>query len=63
MATTMAKKNPKKDRHLPYKLIRIPQELHERMQALADRMDRPLVREVRRALEAHLKAHEAETAG
>jgi predicted DNA-binding protein len=52
------KDSSKKDRHLPYKLVRIPVELYERMHRLAERTDRPIAREVRRALEAHLKAHE-----
>lgn len=61
MSATMSKKNSdKKDRHLPYKLVRIPIALYERMWQLAERTDRPLSREVRRALEAHLKAHEDE---
>lgn len=62
--STMAKKKAdKKDRHLPYRFVRIPLELYERMRELADRTDRPLTREVRRALEAHLKAHEEKAEG
>lgn len=59
MSTTMSKKKTEaKDRHLPYKLVRIPVELYERLKELADRNDRPAARELRRALEAHLRAHE-----
>jgi predicted DNA-binding protein len=63
MGTTMSKKTNEKDRHLPHRLVRIPEELYQRLQELAERTDRPVSREVRRALEAHLKAHEESEAG
>jgi predicted DNA-binding protein len=36
----------------------MPVALYERLKALADRNDRPVTRELRRAVEAHLRAHE-----
>jgi hypothetical protein len=44
----------------PYRLVRVPIDLYRRMKALAERNDRPTSREIRRALEAHLRA-EGET--
>jgi predicted DNA-binding protein len=58
MSATMAKRKSDRDRHLPYKLVRIQKALYDRLRELADRHDRPLTRELRRAIEAHLKAHE-----
>jgi len=58
MSATMTKKKPGKDRHLPFKQVRVPLELYRRLQALADRNDRPVSREIKRALEAHLRANE-----
>ena len=58
MPTIMSKKQPRKDRHLPNKTVRIPEDLYDRLRALAEKTDRPLAREIRRALEAHLKANE-----
>jgi hypothetical protein len=56
----MAKKKPPAgDRHLPFRAVRVPLELYLRLQALAERNDRPTSREIRRALESHLRAHEA----
>jgi predicted DNA-binding protein len=52
----MTKKKATADRHLPYRLVRVPLELYQRLRELAGRNDRPISRELRRALEAHLKA-------
>jgi predicted DNA-binding protein len=52
------KKSDSADRHLPYKLVRMPVALYELLKKLADRNDRPVTRELRRAVEAHLRAHE-----
>jgi hypothetical protein len=41
--------------HLPHKLVRVPDELYQRLKELAERNDCPLSREVKRALEAHLR--------
>ena len=54
----MAKKKPAADRHLPFRQVRVPLELYRRVQALAERNDRPVSREVKRALEAYLRANE-----
>jgi len=54
MVATMAKKKTNTDRHLPYRHIRLPLELYQRLQELAVRMARPLSWEVRKALEKHL---------
>ena len=48
------------DRHLPYKLVRVPDELYRRLKALADKNDRPISRELKRALEAHLRSQEGQ---
>jgi predicted DNA-binding protein len=50
----MAKKKTAADRHRPFRAVRVPLELYERLKQLADRNDRPVSRELRRALEAHL---------
>jgi predicted DNA-binding protein len=60
MTATMAKKKPEKDRHLPFKQVRVPLELYRKFQTLADRNDRPVSREIKRALEAHLREKEQE---
>jgi hypothetical protein len=53
----MAKKKPPAgDRHLPFRSVRIPLELYRRLQELAGHNDRPVSREIKRALEAHLQA-------
>jgi hypothetical protein len=57
MNATMAKKKPTGDRHLPFKQVRVPLELYRRLQELAERNDRPVSREIKRALEAHLRAN------
>jgi predicted DNA-binding protein len=52
------KKPPAADRHLPSRAVRIELQLYRRLQALAGHNDRPVSREIKRALEAHLQAHE-----
>jgi hypothetical protein len=47
----------KKDRHLPYRLVRIPEALYLELQQVAEDTDRPVSREVRRAIEAHIRTH------
>ena len=42
------------DRHLS-KLVRLSADLVNRLKALADQNDRPMSRELKRAVEAHLK--------
>jgi predicted DNA-binding protein len=58
MLATMPKKKPRADRHLPFKQVRIPLNLYEKLRELANRNDRPVSREIKRALEAHLRANE-----
>jgi predicted DNA-binding protein len=53
-------KSSSTDRHKPYKLVRIPMELYQRIKDLAERNDRPTSREVKRALEAHLRSQEGQ---
>jgi predicted DNA-binding protein len=63
MTHTMSKRKPSdrsSDRHLPYKLIRVPDELYRRLKELADKNDRPISRELKRALEAHLRSQEGQ---
>jgi hypothetical protein len=58
MSHIMSKEKPRSgDRHLPYKLVRIPGPLYERLREVAERNDRPVSREVRRALEAYIQAN------
>jgi predicted DNA-binding protein len=54
----MGKKKPNKDRHLPFKQVRVPLELYRRLQEIAERNDRPVSREIKRALEAHVRANQ-----
>jgi predicted DNA-binding protein len=54
----MAKKKAAADRHLPFRQVRIPLALYLRLKALADRHDRAITRELRRAVEAYLDANE-----
>jgi predicted DNA-binding protein len=55
----MAKKRTdgQADKHRSRNMVRLPDEFHEAMKALARENDRPLAREVLRALTTHLKAH------
>lgn len=45
---------PKKDRHAPFKMVRIPLALYEAIQMLADKNRRPTAWEIRLALEEAL---------
>jgi hypothetical protein len=54
--STMSKKSTS-DRHLPYKQVRVPLDLYRLLQEIAARNDRPVSREIKRALEAHVRAH------
>jgi predicted DNA-binding protein len=53
---TMSKKKAAQDRHSPHRLVRVPIDLYERLKALADRNDRPVSRELKRAIEGHLRS-------
>jgi predicted DNA-binding protein len=57
------KKTDKKDRHLPYKLVRIPDELYEKLKAVSEKNHRPVAWEVRLALEMHVQTQEEKTEG
>ena len=61
--TDKGKKKSDKDRHLPFKQVRVPLSLYRQLQELAERNDRPVSREIKRALEAHLKANQPPAAG
>jgi predicted DNA-binding protein len=59
MIATMPKdkSKPSLSKRRPFRMIRIPLDLYDRMQELAKRTDRTVTREFIRAAEAHLKAH------
>jgi hypothetical protein len=62
MPSTMTKKTDRsKDRHLPFRQVRLPEELYQRLQALADKAERPVSWQLRKAVLEHLEKHEAET--
>jgi hypothetical protein len=63
MSATMAKKKPEKDRHLPFRTVRLPLELYRQIAEVAEANDRPVSREIKRALEAHIRAHRQRPAG
>lgn len=46
---------PKKDRHLPHKMVRVPLDVYEQFSKLADRNDRSISRELRRLMIEELK--------
>jgi predicted DNA-binding protein len=56
----MAKKTtkPQRDKRRPFRMVRMPLDLYNRMAELAKRTDRTVTREFIRAAEAHLRAHE-----
>jgi predicted transcriptional regulator len=54
----MGKKKSDRDRHLPFKQVRVALELYRKLQEIAERNDRPVSREIKRALEAHVRANE-----
>jgi hypothetical protein len=55
------RKNPpssnQKDRHLPFRFVRLPEQLHRQMKKLAERNNRPLSWELRALLIEHLTAN------
>ena len=62
MTPAMSKKKPdNKDRHLPYKAVRIPLDLYNQLVAIAQRNDRPTSREVIRAIRNHIEANRPPT--
>jgi hypothetical protein len=60
MSTPKKRGRPKKDRsedrHLPGKLVRIPDDLYGQIQQIAELNDRPTTREVKRAIQAYVEA-------
>lgn len=52
------KKDRSQDRHLPHRLLRLPAELYARLEKLAERNDRPVSREGRRAILRYLEQEE-----
>ncbi len=51
------RKKGNKDRHGPGKMVRLPLNIHTQLAILAERNDRPLAWQIRRALIEHLQAN------